>query len=703
MSKRTLVTAQLDLEPGSIVEGRYELVSLLGEGGFAAVYEAFDASIERTVALKILDVGLVPNDKETRNRLLSRFQREAQVAARIDHPGVVGIYDYGFIGDRVEHPYIVMERLHGRDLEEQIFERGPLAPDRAIPLFIGALEALGEAHSKGIVHKDLKPGNIFYTHPGEPHESLRIVDFGVAFMENAAEGRLTKTGEILGTPNYLAPEYINEQIATPALDVYQMGLILLEMLSARRVVSGSTAMRCLYTHISGELEIPKALVDSELGPVLTVALAQDHERRFADGRAFANALRTVDPSAIPRLPDGDIPMARPLTQSGQQDGGSTETENLEGRDRQDSGQTRLGIGELEEFDTGRFLTEARRTGALSAKQTNRLIELDEVYGAHEDAERRAATTREDTPIPRRDTPAPRPETQPVGIESASDEPTGPQGGLEARAPSMWEFTGDAFSDDETDSAAAAEAEVYDPGRSNLKLVMMALGLLLVVGAGSVGAYLLVTAGEGDSKKASPEKAASETADVVESVEGAADEAETAVEKRAASSANDRATRAEIVAVGLAESTGKPSDDVDEDRQSAASEATEKTKTTKPERRPTKPTKKTPPTRVEKSLWVKVDSTPEGALVTTEGKLVGKTPCKVKFEPSETSQRVKFDKDGYEPLTIQLRRDDHPGRTVQLKQKAAEPEPPADESANSDESDESDTTAEDDKPGLKLAP
>jgi hypothetical protein len=227
-------------------------------------------------------------------------------------------------------------------------------------------------------------------------------------------------------------------------------------------------------------------------------------------------------------------------------------------------------------------------------------------------------------------------------------------------------------------------------------------LLLVVGAGSVGAYLLVTSGEGDSKKASPEKAASETADVVESVDDAADEAEAAVEKRAASSANDRATRAELIASGLAESTEKPSDDDDEEQQSAASEATEKTETTKPERRPTKTTK-TPPTRIEKSLWVKVNSTPEGALVTTEGKLVGKTPCKVKFEPSETSQRVKFDKDGYEPLTIQLRRDDHRGRTVQLKQKAAEPEPPADESATSDESDESDTTAEDDKPGLRLAP
>ena len=290
------------LNPGTIIGDRYVVESTLGMGGFGTVYKARHRHMNRVVAVKLLDRLTGRTNADV---LSKRFVREAESAAKIDHPNVVTIYDFGFYGDD-NVPYIAMQLLDGRDLRDEIDDRGPMPAARALGLVLGCLPGLAEAHSKGIVHKDLKPNNLILVKREDGSEYLSIVDFGLAtFAEGTQEeeSRITTTGHVLGTPRYLSPEYIRDQTATPALDVYQMGLILLEMLTGEPVVVGDNMYNNILAHCSGSLEVPLGLVNSPLGPVLRRALAFDHERRYRDATAFAAALATVDPATLPPAPD----------------------------------------------------------------------------------------------------------------------------------------------------------------------------------------------------------------------------------------------------------------------------------------------------------------------------------------------------------------------------------------------------------------
>jgi hypothetical protein len=293
MLTRTL----LFLQPGKIVDGRYELLRPLGRGGFAEVYAARQLHIDREVALKILHV---PFDA-SREGLLKRerFTRDARLAARIKHPGVVTIYDFG-VEPNGGFPYIAMELLEGHDLGEELERHGGMSEGRALRLLVGALDALQEGHRQGIVHKDLKPSNLYLVHPGTPKEHLKIIDFGIAMM--GQEERITQSNQPLGTAAYMAPEYIRDQIASPALDVYQVGLILTEVLSGAPLVQGETPIQCMFRHLSGDLVLPAGLVDTPLGAVVRRALLMDHQQRYADAGAFAVALREVLGEAAPQAP-----------------------------------------------------------------------------------------------------------------------------------------------------------------------------------------------------------------------------------------------------------------------------------------------------------------------------------------------------------------------------------------------------------------
>jgi serine/threonine-protein kinase len=299
-------TVQIDdvtLEPGRVIGGRYTLTDHLGQGGFAQVFKAHDSRIERDVAIKCLNLHSRHTERMGET-IIERFEREAKLAAQISHPGVVNIFDYGLLGQSETVPFIVMELLKGWDLDEELRKRGALDPERALPLFITCLEALGRAHRKGIVHKDLKPANLFLSNPDERDEALRIVDFGIAHMRSAVENRLTGTGEILGTPQYLAPEYIERQDVAPELDVYQMGLVLIEALTGEPAVSRDHHLLTLKAHSTGEIDVPIMLMESPLAPVLLKAMALDPSERYADGLEFADALAEVDPEAVPTVPRG---------------------------------------------------------------------------------------------------------------------------------------------------------------------------------------------------------------------------------------------------------------------------------------------------------------------------------------------------------------------------------------------------------------
>lgn len=295
----------MELQVGAVLEGRYALEQFLGQGGFARVWRAMDQQLGRQVAVKILNVQQMMGHDGMMATVLQRFEREAKLAASIHHPNVVQIHDIGHIGGVLEQPFIVMELLDGKDLKEAIDQDGPCDPATFIPRFIDCLDGLARAHERGIIHKDLKPSNLFLSDPGRRTEALKVVDFGIAHINQPSiegAGRLTSTGQLLGTPQYLPPEYIHGQHVSAAMDVYQMCLILVEALSAEYMLGEESSLQCLIIHGDGRLEVPTYLMQSPLGEVLRRGLSRDVRTRYQDAGELADALASVDVSAIPQKP-----------------------------------------------------------------------------------------------------------------------------------------------------------------------------------------------------------------------------------------------------------------------------------------------------------------------------------------------------------------------------------------------------------------
>jgi serine/threonine protein kinase len=301
----------VQLAVGVVLKDRYRVTTFLGAGGFAAVYEAEDQLIGRPVAIKVLNILGLAHNPALLERTLERFRREARAAARVAHPNIVTIHDMG-VTEALSQPFIVMERLYGHDLADELHQHGPVDPARLLPLLQRALQGLWVGHQQGIIHKDLKPSNLFLHHPRTPHEDIRVVDFGIARVD-AGPSELTGTGQVFGTPQYLAPEYINQQLVTPALDVYQMGLILVEALTGAPVVNSEHAIACVMTHSHGELPLPLALLESPLGEVIARALEHDPERRYANALEMAEALARMDPAQIPRAAPGPLRSLREIS------------------------------------------------------------------------------------------------------------------------------------------------------------------------------------------------------------------------------------------------------------------------------------------------------------------------------------------------------------------------------------------------------
>ncbi len=301
------------IEIGSLVDGRYRVDGILGEGGFATVYLATHVHMGRQVALKVLEARA----KRDLDAFEERFLREAQVSAQIEHPNVVTIHDFGFFG-AARHPYIAMQLLEGHDLADELYEKRRMTPTRAAHLMIDCLGGLGEAHRLGIVHKDLKPSNLFLQYPGTERERLMLLDFGVARVMGDDSQR-TSTGDLYGTPRYLAPEYVDAHVATPALDVYQMALILVEMISGEPVVGHDHPLQCLMAHAEGKLRIPEGMRRGDLGLVLDKALSIDYLLRYKDGFAFRDALAKIDLDPLEAW-FAHLPAELPR-QGGQKDGG----------------------------------------------------------------------------------------------------------------------------------------------------------------------------------------------------------------------------------------------------------------------------------------------------------------------------------------------------------------------------------------------
>jgi serine/threonine-protein kinase len=295
---------------GTLIGGRYRVIAPLGEGGMATIWRAVDEQLDREVALKILrpqfgsDVGFA-----------ARFKAEARSAAALNHPNIVPVYDYGTDG---ETQFIVMQLVDGLDLASRLRETGPLDPMEAARIAGEIASALAVAHRRGIVHRDVKPGNIIITDDGE----VKVADFGIA--RAMSEASMTVTGTTLGSVHYFSPEQARGDEVTGASDVYSLGIVLYEMLSGRRPFEGDSAAGVALKRLTDDPAPPSSwgrAMPRGLEAIVMRALERDPSDRYADAGAFADALREwqADPSLVPAaaalppaaLPSAPLPPAEP--------------------------------------------------------------------------------------------------------------------------------------------------------------------------------------------------------------------------------------------------------------------------------------------------------------------------------------------------------------------------------------------------------
>ena len=257
-----------------VLNGRYELHRRIGKGGMAEVYLARDRLLDRPVAIKILFPEFA-----TDPAFVARFRREAQSAANLTHPNIVGVYDWG--KERGTY-YIVMEYIDGRSVSEIIHSDGPIEAKRGAGIAADIAGALGFAHRKGVVHRDVKPGNILITTNGE----VKVADFGIAWaMASSGEENLTQTGSVMGTATYFSPEQAQGKPVDPRSDLYSLGIVLYEMIAGMPPYSGESPVAIAYKHVQEPLpplrdRAPDVPADYEA--ITVKALAKDTASRYQD-------------------------------------------------------------------------------------------------------------------------------------------------------------------------------------------------------------------------------------------------------------------------------------------------------------------------------------------------------------------------------------------------------------------------------------
>ena len=271
-----------------VLGGRYELGEMIGTGGMADVYIAQDLRLHREVAVKILRSDLARDPA-----FVARFNKEALAAAALNHPGIVAVYDSG--QEETSSglmPYIVMEYVRGHTLREILQKGERLAFERALEIVSGVLDALAYSHKNGIVHRDIKPGNIMITSTGE----VKVMDFGIARALSDAGATLTSTWNIVGTAQYLSPEQATGGQADARSDLYSLGCLFYELVSGKPPFSGETPVAIAYQHVSAPLPLLTS-VEPSLDPVLNaffgVALAKDSSDRYPSAAAMLKDLKKL--------------------------------------------------------------------------------------------------------------------------------------------------------------------------------------------------------------------------------------------------------------------------------------------------------------------------------------------------------------------------------------------------------------------------
>jgi serine/threonine protein kinase len=295
----------------TLISGRYELADRLGSGGMSTVYKATDRVLERTVAVKILAEHLSDDDK-----FVARFRREALAVAKLIHPNIVQVYDTGV--DDGRH-YIVMEYVEGRSGAQLLQTRGAVRPETAVEIGTQSCAGLDYAHRQGIIHRDVKPGNLMVIggpatrgasgatahEPPTGEMTVKLTDFGIA--RAAEQTRLTQVGSVVGTAAYLAPEQARGEEATPASDVYALGVVIYQLLTGRLPWEGATLAE-LALRRENERPLPPTSYDAEIPETLSTAVLRsldgDPAGRYSTARQLAAALRAGGAGHAPPPPDG---------------------------------------------------------------------------------------------------------------------------------------------------------------------------------------------------------------------------------------------------------------------------------------------------------------------------------------------------------------------------------------------------------------
>ena len=277
---------------GQTLDEKYRIEQRLSAGGMGAVYRARHLLMDRPVAIKVLHQRLLADEAAR-----IRFQREARAAVRLQHQNAVSVTDFGETTDG--YVYLVMELLEGPTLREILLKEGPIETARAISIMLQVSAAVAAAHEAGIIHRDLKPSNILVTQSPEVPAVVKVLDFGVAKLAAHAldddDGAITlrQAGALIGTPRYMAPEQSNGDDSTPAADVYSLGVILYEMLTAMAPFTGSTPVEIAAKHLSDPPHPPRkivAAIPEDVERVVLHALEKAPEARPANGGEFRREL-----------------------------------------------------------------------------------------------------------------------------------------------------------------------------------------------------------------------------------------------------------------------------------------------------------------------------------------------------------------------------------------------------------------------------
>ena len=283
------------------IAGRYRLESRLGYGGMSTVHLAFDLRLERRVAVKLLAEHLAEDPT-----FVSRFQREAQAAARLVHPNIVQVFDSG-LDERAHQHFIVMEYIEGRSCAEILRDEGWVEVDEAASIIEQACEGLHYAHRHGVVHRDVKPGNLLRSLEGE----IKLADFGIA--KATEQSSITQVGSVLGTAAYLAPEQARGEEAGPPADLYALGVVAYQLVSGRLPYEATSLTELALKQQQEEPPLLDTLVAAatpELAEAVAIALVLDPRDRYRDAREMGRAVSDAQRGIAPVEPAGGAGGAR---------------------------------------------------------------------------------------------------------------------------------------------------------------------------------------------------------------------------------------------------------------------------------------------------------------------------------------------------------------------------------------------------------